>query len=90
MVVFALSYWLREFSLSAVTIRFELMCQLKQLMLLHYKYLSLLARLGTTCCKLESFIEGNDLSYMTLSIYRTKMKPTNAIVSLTLCGDFEP
>ena len=35
--VFVLIYWLREFPLSAVTNRFELRCQLKQLISLYYK-----------------------------------------------------
>ena len=35
--VFVLIYWLREFPLSAVTNRFELRCQLKQLLLLSCK-----------------------------------------------------
>ena len=42
--VFVSIYQLREFLFSAVTNRFELMCQLKQLMLLYYKNLSLFLR----------------------------------------------
>ena len=37
MAVFVLTYWSTEFPLSAVTNRFELRCQLKQLMLLYYR-----------------------------------------------------
>ena len=35
--MFVLNYWLKEFPLSAFSNRFELRCQLKQLLLLYYE-----------------------------------------------------